>query len=464
MTEKSRYIALTDINPGPEIDDIQSLHRLLLYSNEIDIEGLIACSSCFLKHSKTSRNASIIHRLIDAYGSALPNLKRHADGWPDAEALHSVVYTGIPIFGKAFGKGFCEDRWNGNEGVQALLSAFQKDDPRPLWIGLWGGANTLAQAVWQAERSLDGSSFDAVLKKLRIHAISDQDYAGIWLREMYGDRLFYIVSPSDGGMKGRFDYYKATWPGISADHFSHGSEDGVTRSNGFSGARYDCIDPEWIDQNIRSIGSYGNCYPRTKYITEGDTPSFLGLIPNGLNTPEHPEYGGWGGRYEQKQLEGECFPIWTSVSDTVKGVDGVPHTSPQATIWRWREAFQNDFAARMLWTVASDHASAPHPVIIRTETVERRVSPGDSVTLSAEIKDEDRRGYELQWYCYPEAGSVPSDKLPEIHSNAATASFTAPDYTGTLQVILEVTGKGKVPLTRYCRFLIHIEKGRADLS
>ena len=40
-------------------------------------------------------------------------------------------------------------------------------------------------------------------------------------------------------------------------------------------------------------------YPDVGYGMEGDTPSYLSLIPNGLNVPEHPDWGGWGGRYEK---------------------------------------------------------------------------------------------------------------------------------------------------------------------
>ena len=50
--------------------------------------------------------------------------------------------------------------------------------------------------------------------------------------------------------------------------------------------------------------------------------------------------------------------------DVVRGVDGQEHVSDQATIWRWREAYQNDFAARMDWTV-KDFAHANHnPVLV----------------------------------------------------------------------------------------------------
>lgn len=386
MSDHCRYIAITDINRGPEIDDIQSMIRLLLYSNEIEIEGLIACSSCFLKKPNMASNTAILHRLIDGYGAARMNLLCHAGGWPETEYLHSIVSDGIPVFGQGEGNGFAESGWEDNAGVQAILSSLQRDDPRPLWIGLWGGANTLAQTLWTAERMMTTEAFTACLKKLRIYSISDQDYAGPWIRARYGDRLFYIVSPSRCDRDGAADYYRATWPGISADRFAHGSEDEVNRTNGFSGAQRDLVSNRWLKRNIR-IGSFGRMYPRTKYTMEGDTPSFLGLILNGLNLSEQPEWGGWGGRYERQQPQGEPYPIYTNTRDTVTGTDGKSHCSSQATIWRWREDFQNDFAARMQWTLTSDASAVNHPPIIETEQDTFIARPGETVTLHAAAHD-----------------------------------------------------------------------------
>ena len=77
---------------------------------------------------------------------------------------------------------------------------------------------------------------------------------------------------------------------------------------------------------------------------------------NGLNAYRRPDHGGWGGRYVFRQPYGETHPIWSqggdefnraTSQDHVIGHDGVPYISDQATIWRWREAYQNDFAARM---------------------------------------------------------------------------------------------------------------------
>ena len=142
----------------------------------------------------------------------------------------------------------------------------------------------------------------------------------------------------------------ATWTGISGDRFYRNAD----------GADFTTFTDDWVNANIRSKGPLGKVYITPCCIHEGDTPSFLGLINNGLASAMSPAYGGWGGRYVWRQYYGESRPSWTqggdaypgkdSSRDTVIGVDGKPHTSDQATIWRWRTAFQHDFAARMDWT------------------------------------------------------------------------------------------------------------------
>src|SRR5665647_930644 len=74
---KSRVIILTDIEADP--DDTQSLIRLLLYSNDIDIKGLIATTST---HQKTETHPESIQKVIRAYGKVQANLNRHEEGFP----------------------------------------------------------------------------------------------------------------------------------------------------------------------------------------------------------------------------------------------------------------------------------------------------------------------------------------------------------------------------------------------
>ncbi len=163
------------------------------------------------------------------------------------------------------------------------------------------------------------------------------------------------------------------------------------------GADTSLVTNEWLDRNIRAKGPLGKLYPRFMFIMEGDTPTFLNLIDNGLNGYRRPDWGGWGGRYIYRQPHGETHPIWTqggdefmraTSQDAVKGVDGEVHVSDQATVWRWREAYQNDFAARMDWTV-KDFAHANHnPELVvngqaGTAPLELTAHVGETLTLDA---------------------------------------------------------------------------------
>ncbi len=150
---------------------------------------------------------------------------------------------------------------------------------------------------------------------------------------------------------------------------------------------------------------------------EGDTPSFLYLIPNGLGVPERPDYGGWGGRYEKAE---RGAGLYTDTLDTVRGLDGESYTSNKATVWRWREAFQNDFAARMDWTITSSYKEANHnPVVVLNgiagkDVVRVDVKSGERVELTAAgTSDPDGDRLSFQWFQYREPGvtSLPISKL-----------------------------------------------------
>jgi hypothetical protein len=150
---------------------------------------------------------------------------------------------------------------NISEGAQAIIQAADRDDRRPLWISIWGGANPLAEALLRVRSMRSAAEVDRFVEKLRVYSISDQDDAGPWIRREFPS-LFYIVQPSTptGG-----DYYYATWTGISGD---------VYYRNG-AGAGFTTVTNEWLEANIRTKGPLGKMYPRFAFIMEGDTPSYL---------------------------------------------------------------------------------------------------------------------------------------------------------------------------------------------
>ncbi len=169
---KQRVFVLTDISNEP--DDEESMVRFLVYSNEYDVEGLVATTSTWLRNGTQE---DLIRRQIAAFGQVRENLLKHSPGYPTTEQLLAVTCTGQPSYGmEAVGAG------KSTAGSKLLIQAADRDDDRPLWISVWGGVNTLAQALWDVRESRDEAELKRFVKKLRVYTISDQDDAGRWLR------------------------------------------------------------------------------------------------------------------------------------------------------------------------------------------------------------------------------------------------------------------------------------------
>ena len=452
--EKPRVFVLTDIENEP--DDAMSMVRFLVYANHYDIEGLAATTSV---HQQNKVATYRIQEIVKAYGKVRDNLEKHESGFPSGDDLYSKITEGLPEYGvQAIGAG------KDSPASELLIKAVDKNDTRPLWVTVWGGPNVLAQALWKVRETRSKKALEQFVKKLRVYTISDQDDSGPWIRKEFPD-LFYIVSP---GFNAGGGYHHATWSGISGDFF-HARCDG---------ADFSIVTNEWLDRNIRKKGPLGAEYPRWDYLMEGDTPSFLGLINNGLSYPEHPEWGGWGGRYElytprmQKWfLYPETRPIFSDAVDEVLGTDGRWHSGNHETIWRWREDFQNDFAARMDWTILP-YEKANHPPVAKLGHAQTLLAKkGDKVLLSAKgSSDPDNDALSYQWFTYEEAGtfsvsSARSGQPVEIQNfDQPEAWFTVPTKrvggsgTGTLHVILKVTDHGTPRLTRYQRVIVNIEE------
>jgi len=481
--DKQRVIVMTDIANEP--DDQMSMVRFLVYSNQFDVEGLIATTSTWMKNKV---RPDVIQTLIGAYELVLPRLLQHLPGFPSGESLRGVVVAGQPAYGMA---AVGPDK--SSEGADIIVRSAEKSDARPLWVLAWGGTNTLAQALQQARATKAPAELDALIAKLRVYSISDQDDAGPWIRKEF-PALHYIAMPStpDGDQ-----YAYATWTGISGDRFYKNAP----------GADFTTLTNSWVNTNIRSKGPLGKLYPHPCCIHEGDTPSFLGLINNGLASFMSPSYGGWGGRYVWRTFYGESRPFWTqggdsfpgrdNSKDTVSGVDGRTYTSDQATIWRWRSAFQNDFAARMDWTVKDPGLANHNPDVVVNRQPGRApvridAAVGVPVTLDAAgTRDPDGHTLKYSWFFYPEAGSgIPGQPVfagglgpiggggtpgeggipsgPEggprepparviIQDAAAPKATVTPRVAGTAHIILAVVDDGTPALTSYRRVILTIK-------
>lgn len=448
---KNRVIILSDIEADP--DDTESFVRLFLYANEIDIKGIVATTSCWMK---TSIHPESIHKIIRAYDKVQPNLLKHKPGFPKAKDLLLLVKTGLPKYGMdGVGDG------NDSEGSEWIIKKLEEKDERPLWISVWGGSNTLAQALYKIKKTKTAAEAAALVSKLRVYTISDQDDTGIWMRNNFPD-LFYIVSPGD-------DYAASTWTGIN------------TRVKGI---KNDKISNDWLQQNIQQgHGPLGALYPDVAYGMEGDTPSWLSLIRNGLNEPEHPEWGGWGGRYElsrpdfRKQKKGrsgvpfepETRQIWTDVTDSFALFVHQPYgrtirktnttfTGNKVTIWRWRDDFQNDFAARMDWCTKNFKEANHAPVAVLSHPEQISAQSGENFTMDAGAStDPDGDNLSFLWINYPEAGSY-KKRVGISAENLHAITITAPevDKKESIHFIVKVSDKGSPSLCAYKRIIVTV--------
>lgn len=244
------------------------------------------------------------------------------------------------------------------------------------------------------------------------------------------------------------------------------------------------ISNSWLAENIQQgHGPLGAVYPDVAYGMEGDTPSWLSLIPNGLNNPERPEWGGWGGRYEwykpdfSKTRKGgsiveiapETREIWTNATDSLVRYlpsefgrtvqpDKKSFKGFKETLWRWRDDFQNDFAARMDWCTKSFEEANHPPVPVLNHPEEITVKSGDYCSLDAfDTYDPDGDSFSFLWFHYPEAGSY--KKLIKFGAeNTHGVGFTAPkvEKPETAHIILKVTDRGIPALSRYKRVIVTI--------
>ncbi len=433
--ERPRLLVLTDIGGDP--DDQQSLVRLLVHANEFDIEGLIASASGTpgeLQEKVTK--PQLIREQIEAYGKVQSNLACHAEGYLAATDLQRVVKTGNCNRGREFiGKG------HDTEGSQWIISCVDKPDRRPLHIAIWGGQTDFAQALWRVRADRGEAGLKRFQSRLRVFDIMDQDQIHDWLAGEFPG-LFYVLAMAAPGEDKRLSSYRGMYLG--------GDESLTSRA--------------WVEAHVqRGHGPLGALYPLRTWtqpnphgvLKEGDTPAWFFFLANGLSDPAHPEWGGWGGRYERGS--GSLF---RDARDTVG-----PVTDARATVWRWREHFQNDFAARMDWCVTADFKQANHsPVAVLNgdktrHVVEITAKPGDTVWLSAEgSRDPDGNGVTARWWVYREAGSVREEvKLSETTGMGTSLIVPQISQPGTLHVILEVCDDGDPKLWAYRRVIVKIK-------
>lgn len=414
---RPRIINTTDLGADP--DDEQSLVRQFVMANEYDIEGLIVSTGCW---KKSQSSTEMLDKIVNAYADAHPNLMVHSKGFPLPDYLRSVTVMGQLEYGMS-DVGIGKD----SAGSNLIIEAVDRNDPRPVWAMCWGGCNTIAQALWTVKQSRSEEELAQFVSKLRVYDVLGQDDAGTWIAKTFPELLF-----------------------IRATNIVYGWQPS----------------DEWLAEHVQSHGPLGAVYPDRQWASEGDTPAFLHVYPNGLNDPSDVSQGGWGGRFDAEKKAGirgmRCMEGEDAEYDPYSMYGDAAEGAP--SINRWKAAIENDFEARMDWSISERYEDANHhPVAVLNGNAGRNVlelsaKAGEQISLSAlGSHDPDYDPLTYHWYIYEEASSY-AGPVQIVDPNGVEALLNVPaDGTGKdLHVILEVIDAGSPALTTYRRLIVAI--------
>lgn len=495
---KPRTIITTD----PELDDLNSMLRLLLHSNEIDIVGLVYCSSQFhfsgdpdhgVEPHRWPAPGSVFHidQAIDAYEQVHHNLVVHDPRYPTPEHLRSLV-----AWGNVADVGDMSADTPGSDLIRRVLL---DDEPGRVFLQVWGGHNTVARALKSIEDEFSGSAdWDALRERISAKAVvtsfgrQDSTFAeyirpnwpDLESREVstyvWGYFARNVVADSDQHLLGAdWTRRNVTEVGpMGAAYRVWG--DGLQMAEGFDDEDYFGLSGHTADE-LAAMGYTVWMPPQEPggFISEGDSSNFALLADNGLRSWEHPGWGGWGGR---QAVNPDDPASWANSLTRDLGPDGEPRDDWAAA--RWTAEFQNDFAARLQWSVTPEYEGANHhPEVDVVEGLDLVERPGETVTLTARVSDPDGDPVEIRWWQYREAGTssalldltpdgpsvtfrIPERATPDpakVGSYVASTDTSAPPSAvgggvagETLHVICSVTDAGSPPLTRHARVVLTV--------
>lgn len=433
FSEKPILIVTTDIGGDP--DDQQSLTRLLVYSNEFDIRGLIASASGTRGELGVDTiKVQLIRDHIQAYGKVHKNLLKHSPGFPDPNTLLAKVKKGNPMRGlDHIGEG------KDTEGSNWIIKVIDESGDQLVHVSVWGGQTDLVQALWKVKYTRDSAGIQSFFSKLRVYDINDQDGLYAYIRKEFPD-IFYILARAPEGADIREGAYRGMYLG--------GDESLTSR--------------EWIDTNVRrDHGPLGELYPPETWtapnphgaLKEGDTPSWFYFLPLGLQDSEYPWWGSWGGRFK---ADGDQY--YRDDEDFAGG-----EINARSTVSRWRSGFQNDFQARMDWCISpyEEANHKPHAVVMSDDSKEILyvdAKAGERLSFSAlESYDLDGGSLYFSWWTYPEAGTNLQCPMLDNYMSPEV-SFVVPEgESGTeMHLICEVSDNGTPQLTSYRCIVIRI--------
>jgi hypothetical protein len=487
------------ITADPELDDNNSMIRFLLYSSDVQVEGLIYASSMFhwkgdgkgtkwyvpgreydrfgmnqcpCESWRWAKDERFIHDIVEAYAQSYPNLKIHNKNYPTPDYLKSKIRYGNIEFDGDISKD--------SPGSDLIKSLILDDKPGPLYITNWGGASTIARAL---------------------KSIQDQyQYTTEWTNLKSKIARKVVLLPSGDQDDTYATYIKPNWPEIEYRQFRDSPNYGYGAQIRANETNKPFLTPFWMKENVTQRGALGRLYrvwgdgkqmvkgdkvdyfgiagytneelkkmgyfvwmpvqEKGSWLGEGDNATFMNMLDNGLRAYEKGFYGGWGGRTKAVAEGPNLFAAETSAEQMAAQLSAA-NSQKSSEVIPFPEFFpqaQNSFAARMKWSVTPKYTDANHePTVNIQGPLKIMANAGQKVRLNGVVSDPDGNQVSVKWE-QMSSGSYPN-KVEILHADTLQAEVLIPKEAAagqTIHVILAATDTGSPALTHYQRVVIEV--------
>src|SRR6185437_14511143 len=210
-------------------------------------------------------------------------LKANDPRYPTPDFLHSIVKVG-----NISDVGEFATNTEGSDWIKAILL---DNDPRPVYISVWGGTNVVAAALRSIrDRYFGTPQWDAIRRK-----VSEKAWVIIDLDQDTTYRQYLATAWPDVNVimnNRQYGAFAYAWvnevPEELKSYFQATFQDTKIRKG-----------PILADYSLSNGGRNG--FQPHDWFSDGDSPQFIQQFPVGLSDLNHyqPTEGNWGGRYTQ---------------------------------------------------------------------------------------------------------------------------------------------------------------------
>ncbi|MBT9310741.1 nucleoside hydrolase-like domain-containing protein [Leptothoe kymatousa] len=307
LSDKPRIIVISDIQVGKgDPDDRQSMAHLMMYANEVDIRGIWPDNlDIGLEGTEI-----VLDHYDEDYNN--PAYQFQSLNYPSPEYIRSKVFS------------------DHDQAIAAVRSEAQADDPRPLYMLVWGGTHRVVQSLEKLTPEEQG--------KIRLISI------GTYLRDNAfadGDGQKYNWNAWGESRMDIWNRFPEVW-WLEMDW----SWNGMAFNQDLSIANAAKELNQLLAENAGALGGHiQEVFP--KYFRSLDTNSLLYLL-DPANDLDDPTGGSWAGQYHRPFADRPNY---------YTGIDGGydwAYDNPAST---WQNA-RDVFVARMQTCI--DQRSAWH--------------------------------------------------------------------------------------------------------